>query len=250
MLAMALSACEFKFMQGTNEPEKGAAEVLRYDRLESRYLTTGDFSALQQMNTQYPVQTRMLLEDMLQLGEVSDPSINSRFLNLYQDTVLQTIIADVGAQYADLSDVEQSLNTSLERLRELLPNMPIPEIYVQIGALTQSVVVGEQLVGVSLDKYLGADYPLYVRYYTPQQRKTMTRSYIVPDCLSFYLLSLYPLSVSEEHVQTARDRHMGRIQWVVNQALGTKFFRSAYVDAAAKAMRQHPRTVEEFLKQP
>ena len=52
-------------------------EVKRYDRLQARYLTTGDFSALQQMNTNYPMETRTLVEDVLQLGEVNDPEINT-----------------------------------------------------------------------------------------------------------------------------------------------------------------------------
>lgn len=39
-------------------------KVERYDRLESRYVITGDFSALQQMNTEYPIETRTLVEDV------------------------------------------------------------------------------------------------------------------------------------------------------------------------------------------
>ena len=43
-----------------DEPE---VVVDRYDRIQSLYLTTGDYSALQQMNTVYPMQTRTLIED-------------------------------------------------------------------------------------------------------------------------------------------------------------------------------------------
>jgi hypothetical protein len=42
--------------------------VDRYDRIQSLYLTTSDFSALQQMNTVYPMQTRTLIEDILRIG--------------------------------------------------------------------------------------------------------------------------------------------------------------------------------------
>lgn len=66
--------------------DSGASEIVlkRYDRLESRYLQTGDFSALQEMNTEYPIETRTLIEKVLQLGEVSDPRIHNRFLMFYQ----------------------------------------------------------------------------------------------------------------------------------------------------------------------
>ena len=73
-LALLLcSACQLKLKPYNQEDQKMLVEVQRYDRLESRYLTTGDFSALQQMNTTYPMETRTLIEDVLDLGEVKIP---------------------------------------------------------------------------------------------------------------------------------------------------------------------------------
>ena len=87
------SACEFKFKP--NEETKAVPlTVQRYDRLQSRYLTTGDFSALQQMNTDYPIETRTLIEKMLQLGTITDANISNKFLMFYQDSTLQSLIAD------------------------------------------------------------------------------------------------------------------------------------------------------------
>jgi len=104
------SGCQYKLKPNEEEALQHPIQVQRYDRLQSRYLTTGDFSALQQMNTGYPMETRTLIEDILKLGEVNDPEINSKFLNFYQDTLLQTIIADAEAQYADMSDIDRQLS--------------------------------------------------------------------------------------------------------------------------------------------
>ena len=46
-------ACEMKLK--SNDDAQDKIEVVRYDRLQSRYLTTGDFSALQEMNTEYAI---------------------------------------------------------------------------------------------------------------------------------------------------------------------------------------------------
>ena len=78
---MLCIACEIKLKPNDNAQSK--IEVVRYDRLQSRYLITGDFSALQQMNTEYPIETRTLIEKMLQIGEVSDHDINEKFLRFY-----------------------------------------------------------------------------------------------------------------------------------------------------------------------
>ena len=233
-----LSACELRLKPFEEESEH-RMEVFRYDRLESQYLTTGDFSALQQMSTEYPMETRTLIEDILHIGEVNDPQINKKFLTFFQDSTLQMIVSDAESQYANMDDINQQLNKAFFNLKGHLPDMPLPQVYAQIGALDQSIVIGNQSIGISLDKYLGEDYPLYKKFYSASQLKAMSRSYIVPDCLSFYLLSLYPMPDFEQRSQIDRDLHIGKIMWVCNQALECKFFRSKYINMVDNYMKRN-----------
>ena len=233
-----LSACELRLKPFEEESEH-RMEVFRYDRLESQYLTTGDFSALQQMSTEYPMETRTLIEDILHIGEVNDPQINKKFLTFFQDSTLQMIVSDAESQYANMDDINQQLNKAFFNLKGRLPDMPLPQVYAQIGALDQSIVIGNQSIGISLDKYLGEDYPLYKKFYSASQLKAMSRSYIVPDCLSFYLLSLYPMPDFEQRSQIDRDLHIGKIMWVCNQALEGKLLRSKYINMVDNYMKRN-----------
>lgn len=247
-IAALFVSCEIKIKP--NDDANGtehANGIQRYDRLQSRYLTTGDFSALQQMNIDYPMETRTLVEDVLKLGEVNDPEINTKFLNFYQDTILQSIIADVETQYASVDDINAQFKSAMSRLSAMLPNFHAPMIYSQIGALDQSIVIGDNTIGISLDKYLGADYALYHKYYTPTQRRLMTRAYIVPDALSFYVLSLYPLKNYEQCTQAQRDTHMGKIMWTVNKAMNRHVFNTKYVRKTERYMKSHPSVSTEQL---
>ena len=244
------TACDLKLKPFEVDDSGHRIEVCRYDRLESQYLTTGDFSALQQMNMDYPMETRTLIEDVLRLGEVNDPRINSKFLAFFQDSTLQAIVSDAESQYANMDDINTKLNSAFMKLKEHIPDMPVPKVYSQIGALDQSIVVGNQSIGISLDKYLGKDYHLYKKYYLPSQRETMTREYIVPDCLSFYLLALYPMHDFEGRTQLERDMHIGKIMWVCNVALGYKFFRSQYISVVGKYMENNKSvSIEQLLKE-
>lgn len=247
VVMMICIGCEFHLKPNDDTGENSKIEINRYDRLESTYLTTGDFSALQQMNTGYPMETRTLIEDVLNIGEVNDPEINSKFLNFYQDTVLQSMIQSVASEYANMDDINKKLNEAFAILRKDLPNIPIPNVYTQIGALDQSIVVGNQSIGISLDKYLGKDYPLYKKYYSPDQRNTMDRKNIVPDCLSFYILSLYPMKNFEERSQTERDLHIGKIQWVVNKVMKKKIFSNNNVGTVAAYMKHSGSSVSQLL---
>ena len=149
------------------------------------------------------------------------------------------MLSDVQHEFADMDDVNQEMAASFERLKEELPDMEIPEIYTQIGSFDQSIVVGNNTLGVSLDKYLGNDYPFYVSHYSEEQRQLMVRSMIVPDCLAFYILSLYPLPFNDQQSQQERDNHMGKIQWVVNQMTKREVFANEYVDRIADYMTKN-----------
>jgi DNA-directed RNA polymerase delta subunit len=150
--------CEWQFSSSDDDVQ---VTVERYDRIQSLYLTTGDFSALQQMNTIYPMQTRTLIEDVLRIGKVDDQQINTKFLRFYQDSTLQSIISEAEQQYANMDDINKGLTSAFAFLKSNLPNMEVPKVYSQIGSLDQSIIVGNNTIGICLDKYLGENYPLY-----------------------------------------------------------------------------------------
>lgn len=217
--------------------------IERYDRIEGRYISTGDFAALQEMSTRYPEQTRMLIEDVARIGRVNDPEINQKFLVFFQDSTLQQLFRDVQDQYAQMDDVNDELRESFERLQQLLSIIHPPMIYTQVGALDQSIVIGNNSVGINLDKYLGKDYPLYSKYYEPQQREQMTREMIVPDVLMFYVLSLYPMpDLHGPDAQIANDVHISKIMWIVNKVMNRKMLSMKYVPMVDKYMAKHNQT--------
>lgn len=240
--------CEWQLK--TDDSESNVV-VDRYDRIQSLYLTTSDFSALQSMNTTYPMQTRTLIEDVLHIGKVDDPQISTKFLHFYQDSTLQALINEAEQQYANMDDINEELTVAFKYLRAEIPSLEVPEVYAQIGSLDQSIIVGNGQVGICLDKYLGVGYELYLKPeygYSLEQRQMMQRMYIVPDCVGFYLLSLYPMPIDQSLSQSDRDMHMARIQWVVNKAIGKSIFQNARVQKVEQYMKNNKNaTIEQLL---
>jgi len=240
LLMLLCIGCQWRLKPTETDATGKRIGLQRFDRIEMLYLTTGDYSALQQMNTYFPTETRMLIEDILHLGHVDDPEINTKFLFFFQDSTLLQMLNDVQQQYNNMDDIDEQLSTAFKRLKEEMPDVEIPTVYTQIGSFDQSIVVSGSSLGVSLDKYLGTDYPFYRDHYSESDRALMKRDMIVPDCLVFYLLSLYPLpkdSQQEEH-----DIHIGRILYVVNHLMQRQVFKTEYVDKAAAYMHKHPNT--------
>lgn len=248
-LLAVMAACDFNVMRWQGQSNTDSLKIQRYDRVQSRYLTTGDFAALQEMNTVYTRETRALIENVLRLGSVAEADINKRLLEFYRDSTLQNVIYAAESEFADMEDLNKELRAAFVTLHEQIPDMRIPKFYAQIGAFDESIIIDDYDVGISLDKYLGPDYPAYQRFYDKEQRKTMKRDYIVPDCIVFYLWSLYPPQNMYMLTQYERDMHIGKFMWVANSVTKKIRFKSESVDKVDKFMRQNPKvTIPQLLK--
>lgn len=161
--------------------------IERFDRVLDEYVSLGSGTALHRMNTEYPQQTKLLIEDVLAMGEVSDPDVERKLRYVFLDSTVQILLDEVHRQYGDVSDLERDFKRVFEELRKKDPSFRTPHIYTQISCLNQSIVVSDSLIGISLDKYLGRDFPLYQEFYSPEQRQQMGRDAIVTDAISAYL---------------------------------------------------------------
>ncbi len=159
----------------------------RYDRVLDEYVSLNSYTALGRMNTQYPMETKLLIEDVLKLGPVNDPNAEQRLRHYYLDSTVQVLLDEVHRQYGDMSDIEADFSRVFEELKQKDPDFRVPHVYTQVSCLNQSIVVGDTLIGISLDKYLGADFPLYADFYTPEQRAQMNRESIVRDAINAYM---------------------------------------------------------------
>lgn len=223
--------------------------VFRYDRLQNEYARFNSVSALQKMNTTYGRATQILVEDILAIGSVSDSDVNETIKTFYSDSTLLQLMDDVETKFVDLDDVEDKLNKGFKRLQKELPSLIIPMIYSQISALNESIVVADSLLGISLDKYMGEDYPLYNRYYYDYQCRSMRPDRIVPDCLIFYLIGGYPLPPLTDWTLLERMIRQGQIYYVVQQALGYKSISDVigYSDIEEKWWLENCSEVWEYL---
>ena len=214
-----LSACQNDGQKAFMKND-GLIKIYRYDRLQYEASLSNSVAAIQKMNMEYPQATKILIEDVLALGPVNDPNINERIRDYYKDSVLVQVMLDAHNKFMDLSELEKKFTDVFKRLKKDLPELVVPRVYTQISALNQSIVVGDSLLGISLDKYLGEDYPIYKKYYYSFQRKTMNQERILPDCIMFYLVSQYPFAWDLEH-RTLFDVMMyrGKIAWLVEKVL-------------------------------
>lgn len=192
-VASVMSACRLD--RGLiKESTDTHVKFVRYDRVVNDYVNTGNVALWQRMNMEFPRETRALIEDVLKIGPVDKEGIEDSLRTFYTDPTLTQLRMDVARRFEDMSIYEADINAAFTRLQSECPTFVVPKVYTQNSAFNQSIVVGDSLIGVSLDKYLGADYPAYRKYFYENQRVTMESTRIVQDCLIFYLNQQYPFS--------------------------------------------------------
>lgn len=130
-------------------------KIARYDRLQYEATVQNSFFSLQRMNTEFSQETRLLIEEVLDLGSVDMVDMNDRLCAYFSDSILVHLMEDVGEKFKDVSNLEQHLTQGFSNLKKEIHELPVPQIYTQISALNQSVVVGDSILGISLDKYMG-----------------------------------------------------------------------------------------------
>lgn len=244
-----VSSCGWKKTDFLERSGEDGISIVRYDRLQNEYINYNSFSALQKMNTTYIPMTQLLVEDILSLGDMYEEDINKKVYDFFSDTTLLRLMADVEAKYANTGHLEKDLGKAFAKLKEEIPAMRIPRFYTQVSALNESVVINDTLVGISLDKYMGEDYPLYSRFYYGYQCRSMKPERIVPDCLFFYLFGEYPMPEGNVRNLLNLIINQGKFYYIIQQLLGYSSSGDVidYTDEEKKWCRNNRKKVWEYM---
>lgn len=81
-------------------------------------------------------------------------------------------------------DLEDDLEDAWKHYRYYFPDKTIPFVYTCLSGFNNSIIVGENVIGISLDRYLGEDsrfYPMLGIY--NYLRRNMVPEKIIPDCM-------------------------------------------------------------------
>ncbi|RHJ95441.1 DUF2268 domain-containing putative Zn-dependent protease [Parabacteroides bouchesdurhonensis] len=192
--------------------------IQRFDKELFDFINSGDTMQQQELKQTYLQMLDVLGKGILNLQTPDDPNFFPKLLSFYSEPTLKELYKDAITQYDTVSDIEEGLTEGFAYLQTNFPTMQIPAVYMHISGLNQNVLVGDSLLSISIDKYMGKDYPLYQDFFYNFQLQKMQRSNIVPDYLAGWLMSEYPF-VGKDNVLLDRMIYEGKIKYLLSQAL-------------------------------
>lgn len=128
--------------------------------------------------------TLQLFSYVINTGEIDDPSFADFIIRFCTDKLNNEVYEMTMKLYPDLLSVEKGLEDAFRHYLYYFPGKFVPEVFSCITGFNNSIITGDSVIGIGLDRYLGSDCEYYPRLqiYNYMSAK-MIPSYIVPDCM-------------------------------------------------------------------
>ncbi len=129
---------------------------------------------------------------MIAIGGTDQSNFTQMLNSFITDTIVQQAKASV-AQNIDTLRFRKELETAIKHYKYYFPEKEIPIIYTCISGFNQSIVVAQNLLGVSLDNYLGSQSQFYEKLGLPAyKRRNMRSEKLVPEMMQAWADTEWP----------------------------------------------------------
>jgi gliding motility-associated lipoprotein GldB len=129
---------------------------------------------------------------MIAIGGTDQSNFTQMLNSFITDTIVQQAKASV-AQNIDTLRFRKELETAFKHYKYYFHEKEIPAIYTCISGFNQSIVVAQNLLGVSLDNYLGSQSQFYEKLGLPAyKRRNMRSEKLVPEMMQAWADTEWP----------------------------------------------------------
>ncbi len=215
LLPLLCVACERGRNYFPKHVDKAEIQIVRFDSalLALQDLSTPLNTEVADLYSAYGEFMPFYVENIMGINAADTSEVAATLPMFLNDTVygFQETNRSVRRIYANMSDVESQLGDAFGRLRYLYPDCEVPEITCLVSGFNASLFFWEPLnievfrdeklrIGVSLDMYLGKDYPLYNKVVWNYQKQTMDKKFIAGDVVSACLFRMIPFNSSKSRL--------------------------------------------------
>jgi gliding motility-associated lipoprotein GldB len=194
--------------------------VVRFDHELFSINSNDTLNSIIALSNKYPDFFDLFTYKVIQIGGIDDSLFIERMKQFLTDTMILNVKKLVDSEFSDFDKTEKQINKSFKYFQYHFPDKELPTIYAYFSGFNQSVVTAENIIGISLDKYLGRDCEYYRKLNSTPQYKilNMHKDKIVSDVA-------YAWGVTEfEHTNkatTVLDNmiHQGKLMYFVDAML-------------------------------
>jgi hypothetical protein len=190
-------------------------QIIRFDEYLYCYLTQNNND---EISDEYRSFLNEYGEKVIAIGKPDSLGFQERLRTFFSEPALKTLYRDEQNKMADISDINEELSHGMETLLSNFPQIRQPKIYMHVSGLNQNVIVTDEILSLSADKYLGADYPFYQDFFYEYQRQLMSPERIVPDYLLGFMMANFPFEGNED-ILLDRMLYEGKLRYLLSRLI-------------------------------
>jgi uncharacterized protein YjaZ len=152
---------------------ENSVEVVRFDKELFSINSNDTIGSVTELSNKYPEFFDLFTYKVIQIGGIGDSLFMDGIKHFLTDTMILNVKKLVDAEFSDFNNTEKQLKEAFKYYQFHFPGKELPTIYTNISGFNQSVVTAENIIGISLDKYLGRDCKYYKLLNSTPQYKIM-----------------------------------------------------------------------------
>jgi hypothetical protein len=125
-----------------------------------------------------------LFSYVINTGDIDESSFGDFLVRFCTDKQNNDVYTMTMKIYPDVDDIEKGLEDAFRHYLYYFPERKVPSVYTCITGFNNSIITGDGILGIGLDRYLGADCEYYPRLEIYDYISArMTPAYVVSDCM-------------------------------------------------------------------
>jgi hypothetical protein len=196
LCGLFLGACTHNPLKVNTSGVSEEVTVVRYDQAFFQTGAHPDSAGIAALMAKYPEFTGLFSYRVIKIGNLNDSAGRRMVQEFVSDSVIQLSKAKIEKLYSNHPEWEKKLIHAFKYYRYYFPERKYPLIYSCISGFNESVFVSGNIIGVSLDKYLGSDCPYYPLLGLPKYKQhSMIPEMIPRDVIQAWARSQFPMPV-------------------------------------------------------
>jgi hypothetical protein len=180
--AAFLSACKRNRLKVDISGIEEEVEIVRFEDKLFALPLKDTLEELRELRGQYPGFFDLFTWKVIGIGGIEEDYFPELITGFIKDTMIVNLRSLVIDEFSDFGNIETALTEAFKYYLYHFPEKELPTIFTMISGFNQSVVTAENIIGISLDKYLGSDCSYY-------QLLSTVPSYKLPNMNSQKLIS-------------------------------------------------------------
>lgn len=196
-------------------------ELVRFDLDFDTISSSGIYSALPVLTQKYGDFVNLYLHGIIGMPEVETADFATQYSDFVSYCKVNNVFSDVNKLFPNDNSIADMMSEGARHYKYYFPQDTLPQIYTVVSGFQESVFPSDGIMIFSLDKYLGADCPVYGRIvgFDMYKRFRMVKSMMPVDYFRALAISKYPKSDDVADNMLNEMIYQGRVQYFLKSMM-------------------------------